>query len=159
MGCAILLKLAFQHEVTRHWYITEPIDYNIPISKCVYGILPQYFKFIFLLRLFTLPQSRTYTPRDLQAKCLYGEQESLDRNTRQIHKAGPPWMCGQHNVRASAEDNTGQSTDKGHKPNPWTEIKIPDPAGNRTRGAGLEGRDSRTTPRRRIILQICANEF
>ena len=39
-------------------------------------------------------------------------------------------MCGQHNVRVSAEDNTGQNTDKGHTPNPRTEIKIPDPAGN-----------------------------
>ena len=51
-------------------------------------------------------------------------------------------MCGQHNVRAFAEDNTGQNTDKGHTSNPRTEIKIPDPAGNRTRAAGLEGRDS-----------------
>ena len=51
-------------------------------------------------------------------------------------------MCGQHNVRASAEDNTGQNTDKGHTPNPRTEIKIPDPAGNQTRAAGMEGRDS-----------------
>ena len=47
-------------------------------------------------------------------------------------------MCGQHNVRASAEDNT----DKGHTPNPRTEIKIPDPAANRTGAGGLEGRDS-----------------
>ena len=38
-------------------------------------------------------------------------------------------MCGQLNVRASAEDNAGQ-------------IKIPDPAGNQTWAAGLEGRDS-----------------
>ena len=51
-------------------------------------------------------------------------------------------MCGQHNVRASAEDNTGQNTAKGHTSNPRTEIKIPDPAGNRTRAAGLEGRES-----------------
>ena len=50
-------------------------------------------------------------------------------------------MC-HHNVRASAEDNTGQNTDKGHTPNPRTKIKIPDPAGNRTRAAVLEGRDS-----------------
>ena len=50
-------------------------------------------------------------------------------------------MCVQHKVRASAEDNTGQNTDKGHTPNPKTEIKIPDPAGNRTRAAELEGRD------------------
>ena len=47
-------------------------------------------------------------------------------------------MCGEHN----AEDNTGQNTDKGHTPNPTTEIKILDPTGNRTRAAGLEGRDS-----------------
>ena len=51
-------------------------------------------------------------------------------------------MCGQHNVRASAEDNTGRNTDKGHTPNPRTEIKTSDPAGNRTRAARLEGRDS-----------------
>ena len=51
-------------------------------------------------------------------------------------------MCGQHNVSASAEDNTGQNTDKGHTPKPRTEIKIPDPAGNRTLAAGLEGRNS-----------------
>ena len=51
-------------------------------------------------------------------------------------------MCGQHNVRASAEDRTGQNTDKGDTPNPRTEIKIPGPAENRTRAAGLEGRDS-----------------
>ena len=51
-------------------------------------------------------------------------------------------MCGQQNVRASAEDNTGQNTDKGHTPNPRIGIKILDPAGNRTRAAGLEGRDS-----------------
>ena len=44
-------------------------------------------------------------------------------------------MCGQHNVRASAEYNAGQNTDKGHTPNPRREIKISDPAGNRTRAA------------------------
>ena len=49
-------------------------------------------------------------------------------------------MCAQHNVRASAGDSTGQNTDKGHTPNPRTEIKIPDPAGNRTR-AGWPGSD------------------
>ena len=51
-------------------------------------------------------------------------------------------MCGQHNVRASAGDNTGQNTDKGHTPYPRTEIKIPDSAGNRTQATRLEGRDS-----------------
>ena len=47
-------------------------------------------------------------------------------------------MCGQHNIRVSAVD----SKDKGHTPNPRIGIKIPDPAGNRTRVAGLEDRDS-----------------
>ena len=51
-------------------------------------------------------------------------------------------MCGRHNVRATAGDNTRQNTDKGHKSNPTTEIKILDPTGNRTRAAELEGRDS-----------------
>ena len=51
-------------------------------------------------------------------------------------------MCSQHNVRVSAGDNTGQYTDKRHTPNPRIQIKIPDPTGNRTRAAGLEGRDS-----------------
>ena len=59
-------------------------------------------------------------------------------------------MCGQPNVRASAGDNTGQNTDKGHTPNPRTEIKIPDPAGNRTQAAGLEDRTLPTTPWGRI---------
>ena len=48
-------------------------------------------------------------------------------------------MCGQHNVRASVENNTGQNTDKEHTPNLRTEIKILDSAENRTRAAGLEG--------------------
>ena len=68
----------------------------------------------------------------------------MDEHTRQIHKGGRASLnvCGQHNVRASAEDRTGLNTDKGHTLNPRIEIKIPDPAGNRTRAAGLEGRDS-----------------
>ena len=61
-------------------------------------------------------------------------------------------MCGQHNFRATAEDNTGQNTDKGHTPNPRTEIKIPDPAGNRIRAAapGWKAGTLPTTPGRRI---------
>ena len=48
-------------------------------------------------------------------------------------------MCGQHNVRASAGDNTEQNTDKAHTPNPRTEIKILDPAGNLTRVTERQG--------------------
>ena len=46
-------------------------------------------------------------------------------------------MCGQHNVMATAEENT----DKGLTPSPRTGINIPDPAGNRTRAAELKDRD------------------
>ena len=51
-------------------------------------------------------------------------------------------MCGQHNARATSRYITGQNRDKGHTPNPRIEIKISNPAGNRTRTAGLEDRDS-----------------
>ena len=49
-------------------------------------------------------------------------------------------MCGEHNGRASAEDNIVQNTKD--TPNPRIEIKFPGPPGNRTQAAGLEGRDS-----------------
>ena len=51
-------------------------------------------------------------------------------------------MYGQHNVRATAGDSTGQGTDKGHTPNLRIGIKIPDPAENRNWAAGLESRNS-----------------
>ena len=51
-------------------------------------------------------------------------------------------MCGQENIRASAGDSTGQNTDKGHTPNARIGIKIPNPARNLTRAAGLEGMHS-----------------
>ena len=71
-----------------------------------------------------------------------GEQQTVDQNARQIHKDGSSWMCGQHNVRATAGDNIGQNKDKWNTPSPRLEIKISDPAGNRTPTAGLKGRDS-----------------
>ena len=72
----------------------------------------------FLLKVFNLPQSRTYTPQELTTQMpvgqmSVGEQLSMDQNTRLIHKGGPPWMCGQH-IRASAGDNTGQNTKETH---------------------------------------------
>ena len=61
---------------------------------------------------------------------------TLDRYTRAVlpecvvsTMSGPP-------------PETGQNTDKGHTPNPSIGIIIPDPAGNRTRAAEAEGRDS-----------------
>ena len=46
-------------------------------------------------------------------------------------------MCGQHNARVSAGDNTRPITD-----NDKNEIKISDRAENRTGASGLEARDS-----------------
>ena len=59
----------------------------------------------------------------------------MDRNTRQMHKGGLPECQGLRRRQHRTEH-------KGHTPNSRTEIKIPDPAGNRTWAAGLEGRDS-----------------
>ena len=60
-------------------------------------------------------------------------------------------MCGHHNVRATAEDNTGQNTDKGHTPSPRIGIKIPDPAGGGIEPGppGWKAGTLPTTPRRR----------
>ena len=63
-------------------------------------------------------------------------------------------MCGQHNVRASDEDSTGQNADKRHTPSPRIGNKIPDPAGIRTRAAGLEGKDGwRNTSEYNIVIK------
>ena len=51
-------------------------------------------------------------------------------------------MCGQHNVRASAGNNTGQNTKDTH-PIPGQKLKFLTPReSNPGRRAGLEGRDS-----------------
>ena len=69
------------------------------------------------------------------------EQHTVDRNTMQIHKGGASlnvWsaQCQGHLRRQHKTEN------KGHTPSPRTQIKIPHSAGNGTRAAGLEGRDS-----------------
>ena len=56
---------------------------------------------------------------------------TLDRYTR----AGLP-QCVVSTVSGPLPETT-QGEHKGHTPNPRTEIKIPDPAGNRTLAAGL----------------------
>ena len=89
------------------------------------------FSFILHL-LFTLPQCRTYSPPpELTTKVPVvqmpvGGTQNLAQNIRQIFKGGPPWICGQKNVRTAARDNTGRI------PSPRIEIKIPLPARNRT---------------------------
>ena len=67
-----------------------------------------------------------------------GEQQTVNQNTREIHREGLPDICGQHNLRATIRDNTEQNTDKRHTPSSRIEIKISDPAGNRTRVARFE---------------------
>ena len=51
-------------------------------------------------------------------------------------------MCGQLSVTGTAGHYTGQNTDKINTYCTRIEIKILDPAGNRTRTGRLEGRDS-----------------
>ena len=51
-----------------------------------------------------------------------GGAQTLDQNTRQVQKGGPPWMCGQHNVMATVGHNTGQNVHEGHTLNPKIEI-------------------------------------
>ena len=65
----------------------------------------------------------------------------MDQKTREIHKDGAPWMCIQHNVRASARDNTEQNTDKGHTC-PRIENNISDPRRESYPGRRIEGKDS-----------------
>ena len=79
-----------------------------------------------------------------------GEQQSLEQNTGQIQKGGPPWICGQHNVRASAEVNTGQNTDKGHThPIPGQKLKFLTPPGIKPGPPGWKAGTLPTTSRRR----------
>ena len=49
-------------------------------------------------------------------------------------------MCGQHNVRATARDNTGQKTKDIHSSR--IKITISDPAGSSNPAAGFEDWDS-----------------
>ena len=89
------------------------------------------------------PPTRTYNPNARGSDACRGSNSlwtrTLNTNTQthththtHTHTRTDLPEC-QHNVRASAGDR-GQNTDKGHTPNPSTEIKIPDPAGNRRVG-------------------------
>ena len=92
-------------------------------------------------------------PPGLTTQMLVEEQQSLNQNTRQIYKDGPPWMCGQHDVRASAEGNTGQNTDQGHThPIPGQKLKFLTPPRIEPGPAGWKAGTLPTTPRRRIYL-------
>ena len=110
----------------------------------------------FLLLVFTLPQSRNLHAPGLTTEMPLGqmpvgEQLSMDQNSRQIHKGGPAWMCGQHNVRASAEDNTWQNPDKGHTPIPGQKFKFLTPPGIEPEPPGWKAGSLPTTLRRQSI--------
>ena len=102
-------------------------------------------KLFFLHLLVTHPQCSTYTFRDLQSNARGQDacrvSTDLGPDIRQIHKGGPP--CNLLSVECQGRQKRRLRIEhKGYIPNHKTEIKIPDPVGNRTRAAGLEGRDS-----------------
>ena len=66
------------------------------------------------------------------------EAETMDQNTRQIHKRGLPESVVSrisYSPPETTQGRTHKNTDTSH----WNENKILEPAGNRTQ---LEGRDS-----------------
>ena len=80
------------------------------------------------------------------------EQQTVDQNTKQIHKGRPSWMCSQHNVRVTASGNTGLNTDKWDSPNPRIEIKMTDPPGIEPGPSGWKPGTLSPTPLRRTTI-------
>ena len=109
-------------------------NFNLPYSSMnhlgwinkILMIFFSFFFFIFFLCYLPSPMYYlhpwTFNPNARGSDACSGSNV-LWTTTKLIHKDRPPWMCGQHNVRATAEDNTG-------------------PRRNRTRATGLEGKDS-----------------
>ena len=56
-------------------------------------------------------------------------------------------MCGEHNVRATTRDNTGQNTDNWHTPSPRIEIEISFYAGIEPGPLDWKAETLPTTPR------------
>ena len=80
----------------------------------------------------------------------------MDKKTRQEHKSKFSWIRGQQNVRASARDSTGQSTDKGHALSLRIEIKIRGQQNVRASARDSTGQstDKGHTPSVRIEIKI-----
>ena len=74
-----------------------------------------------------------------------GSNSLWTRTLGRYTRAGLP-ECVVSTMSAPPPKATHERTHKGHTPNPRTEINIPDPAGNRTRAAGLEGTVLTTPP-------------
>ena len=68
-----------------------------------------------------------------------GESKLLIRTLDKIRRAGPPKSVASRMLGPPPETTHYNTKDI---PNPMIEINMPDPAGNRTRIAGFEGRDS-----------------
>ena len=94
-----------------------------------------------LLRLFTLPQSRTYKPNARGSDACRGSKSLWTRTLDRYTRAGLP-ECVISTMSGPPPKTKQDRTQRTHSPNPGTEIKIPDHAGNRTRAAGLKYRDS-----------------
>ena len=77
-------------------------------------------------------QCRTYNPNAPGLNTSRGSQ-TMNQNTRQEHNSGPPLICGQQNVRATAREHKREH--KEYISSPRIVIKNLDPA-------ELEGRDS-----------------
>ena len=83
---------------------------------CMWGVLHQQIhqvktsvvSFFFILWYLSFPSIGLATQMPV-GQMPVRKQQAVNQNIRQMHKGGPPWMCGQHNVRATARDNTGQN--------------------------------------------------
>ena len=101
-----------------------------------------FFMYLFFRNLGLTPPPMPYNSNARGSDTYSGSNciwtRTLDRYTR----TGLP-ECAVSTVSGPPSETAQDRTqDKGHTPNPRTEIKIPHPAGNRTLVAGFEGRDS-----------------
>ena len=108
-----------------------------------------YFFFFFLFFLFAylpspnlgLTSPGTYNPNARGSNACRGSNSLWTRTLDRYTRAGLP-ECVSSTMSGPPPKTTQDRTQRTHTPNPRTEIEIPDPAGNRTQAAGLEGRDS-----------------
>ena len=118
------------------------IDIYIQLLLLLLLLLP----LLLLLRLFTLPQSRSYTPGTYNpnARGAGACRESNSLWTRTLNRytrAGLP-ECEVSTMSGPTPETTQSRTHTKDTRLIQEQIKIPGPAGNRTRAALMEGRDS-----------------
>ena len=83
----------------------------------------------------------TYKPNARRSEALRGSNSLWTRTLDRYTRAGLP-ECVVNTMSGPPPKTKQDRTQRTHTLKPRTEIKIPDLAGNRTRAAGLEGRDS-----------------